>query len=131
MPITYIKDQPIPETSIKEQGLRKIDEEKLKKACMDFESLFIHQMLKSMRQTISKTNLFGEGPAEEIFQSLFDQELSRSLVNREGLGLGKMLHYQMLQRLRNPSPVTDLKPFRINQDNLGDIYRREDERFGK
>jgi flagellar protein FlgJ len=108
MPITYIKNQAIPETSIKEQGLRKIDEEKLKKACMDFESLFIHQMLKSMRQTISKTNLFGEGPAEEIFQSLFDQELSRSLASRDGFGLGKVLHHQMLQKLRNPAG--DSKP---------------------
>jgi flagellar protein FlgJ len=70
MPITYIEDQPIPEASIRGQGLRKVDEEKLKKACMDFESLFIHQILKSMRQTISETNFFGGGPAEEIFTDL-------------------------------------------------------------
>ena len=78
------------------------DDEKLKKACMDLEALFIHQILKSMRQTLPKSGLIGGGSGEEIFQSLFDQELSRSLTQRNGMGLGQMIYRQMTHRERPP-----------------------------
>jgi len=79
------------------QGDKRIDEERLKKACSDFESIFIHQVLKSMRQTVPQTGFFGEGPEKEIFQSFFDQELSKSLAQQGGLGLGNRLYRQMMK----------------------------------
>ena len=117
MPITSIKEQGVPWASVKGQGPKKTDDEKLKKACMDFESVFIQKMFKAMRQTIPKSGLLGEGPGKDIFESLFDQELSKSLAQRDGLGLGKVLYHQMLQqRERTSSPSTELKLLSPNEN---------------
>ena len=41
---------------------------KLKNACSEFESIFMHQMLKEMRKTVDpKNSLVYGGQAEEIF----------------------------------------------------------------
>lgn len=74
------------------------DREKLKKACEDFESLFLLQILKSMRQMLPGRSFLGEGPGKEIYQSLLDEQLSRSLARSGGLGLGAMLYRQMARR---------------------------------
>jgi Rod binding domain-containing protein len=103
MPIELIKgtSPSLPSTS---QGPKKVDEEKLRKTCMDFESLFIHQVLKSMQQTIPKSGLLGEGPEKGIFDSLFGLEWSKTLAHQGGLGLGKMLYKQMLRSEEEKHP---------------------------
>jgi peptidoglycan hydrolase FlgJ len=83
---------------------KKIDEDKLKKTCMDFESIFIQHLLKSMRQTIPQSGVFGESSQKNLFQSFFDQELSRNLANQRGLGIGKMLFDQMRKKREESSP---------------------------
>ena len=84
----------------KGQAPRPIDEEKLRKACTDFESIFLNQILRAMRQTVPHGGFLKEGPEKDIFQSLFDQELSRSLAQRKGMGLGEMIFRQMKRRGR-------------------------------
>ena len=101
MPILSIREQAVQGLSTKEQG-QKIDEEKLKKACADFESLFIQQMWKSMRQTVMKSGLFGGEREEEIYQSLFDQELGKSLAHGDRIGLAKMMYEQVMSKAKEP-----------------------------
>ncbi len=112
MPILAINELLNPLPSVRGQQEQKIDGEKLKKACADFEAIFIHQLFKSMRQTVPKGGLLGEGPGMEIYQSLFDQELSKSLASQGRLGLGGMIYRQKLQQeeRKHPSPV-ELKAF--------------------
>ncbi len=100
MPITYIEGRVTNPLLSEEQKVRNVDEEKLRKACKDFESLFVQQLLKSMRKTIFKSDLLSGGPGGEIFESLFDQELSKNLAYREGFGLWKLLYHQMNQKLK-------------------------------
>jgi flagellar protein FlgJ len=80
------------------QKSHKVDEEKLRKACMDFESIFTQHLLKTMRQTVPASEIFGENAGKTIFESFFDQELGRSLAHQRGLGLGKMVYEQMRKR---------------------------------
>ena len=40
----------------------------LKKACQEFESVFMYQVLRTMRKTIDKSDLFHGGQGEEIFE---------------------------------------------------------------
>ena len=77
---------------------KKLDREKLKKACSDFEALFMARMLKQMRQSIPQNGLLGNGPGKEIYQSLMDQELAKKMSQRGGVGLGERLYRQVLQR---------------------------------
>jgi len=71
------------------------NDQKLKKACKDFESLLTYQLLRSMRKTIDKCDLFHGGQGEEIYQSLFDMEISKSMVDFGPNSLAKLLYDQL------------------------------------
>ena len=55
-------------------------EKDLREACKDFESIFTYQLLKSMRATIDKCDLFHGGQGEEVYQSLLDQEYAKMMA---------------------------------------------------
>jgi flagellar protein FlgJ len=69
---------------------------KLKEACSEFESIFMHQMLKEMRKTVNpKNSLVYGGQAEEIFSDMLDQERSKEIK----IGLGDMMFRQLSQSI--------------------------------
>jgi Rod binding domain-containing protein len=98
LPITDINGRPFAFSAHGGMGAGKVDEKRLEKACQEFESLFIHQMMKTMRQTVPRTGFMGEGKERNIFQALFDEEISKAISKRGGMGLGKMLYQQMQKR---------------------------------
>jgi flagellar protein FlgJ len=108
-------------------GDRKLDRDKLKKSCADFEAVFIQQLLKSMRQTVMRSDFIGNGAGKDIYESLFDQELSQSLSKREGLGLGKVIYNRMIQQeeRRGATPPAREK---TETDQPGIIIRSPHER---
>jgi len=71
------------------------DEKRLEEACAEFESLFIYLVMKQMRKTIPKSGLLDGGKGEEIFTSMMDEELSRQMSLRQGLGLKDVLVEQL------------------------------------
>ena len=73
------------------ESLTGANKAELKKAVADFEALFIQQMLKSMRDTIDKGDLFHGGSGEEVYTSLLDEELSKDMAKAGGIGLSAML----------------------------------------
>src|SRR5574337_738700 len=86
--------------------LRKDTQAELKKALTDFESLFINEMLKTMRETVVKGGLFHGGSGEEIYSSLFDEELSKVMASGQGIGLKTMLMKEFT-RAYTAQPVND------------------------
>ena len=89
---------------VPQAGEKRVDREKLKKSCADFESILISQMLKSMRQAMTPSREPGNGLGKDTYTSLFDQELSQSLAKRGGLGLGKKIYDQVIQREERKRP---------------------------
>lgn len=71
---------------------------KLKNACSDFESIFMHQMLKEMQKTVKKTGLVHGGQAEEIFSDMLDEERSKTMA----IGLGDTLFAQLSKAILPP-----------------------------
>jgi peptidoglycan hydrolase FlgJ len=67
----------------------------LKKACKEFESVLTYQMLKSMRNTVDKCDLFSGGEGEEIYESLLDQELSQKITGSGSNSLAELLYRQL------------------------------------
>jgi peptidoglycan hydrolase FlgJ len=80
----------------------KLDEEKLKKACKDFEAIFINKLIKNMRATVPKSALLDGGSQKEVYLSMFDEELSKNLAAKGGIGLGKILQRNLSQRVPPP-----------------------------
>ena len=106
MPINKIGKAPEADSLGNDPGSRKIDREKLKKACSDFEALFLARMLKVMRQSVPSSGLWGNGPGKEIYDSLMDQELSKKMAQRGGIGLGKKIYNQVLKREEKSEPLS-------------------------
>ena len=62
----------------------------LKSAAHEFESYFISNLLKVMRETVPKGALENKGGA--YFYSFYDQEIGRLAAESGGLGLAKMIN---------------------------------------
>jgi len=74
------------------------DDQKLKESCKQFESLFLNQLLTSMRKTIPKSDLFGKNNNEkEMYDSMMDQQLAQSWASSDGIGLANVLYQQLKQ----------------------------------
>ncbi len=93
--------------SLRGQAQQKTDKA-TRETATQFEALFIHEMLKSMRQTIDKSDLNGSD-AEDTFQEMYDRELSQQLAKRNTLGVADML-VKHLDRAKAPQPTFDAKP---------------------
>ena len=70
----------------------------LKKACQDFESIFIYTLLKTMRESLPKGEASSQ--AQGIYTSIGDQELARSIASGSGIGMGNMLFEQLKTRIQ-------------------------------
>lgn len=75
----------------------------LQKACRDFEAIFIQQMLKEMRESIPKDDLFGGDKGEETFKGMLDETLAQKLSEGGGLGLADMLYRTFSERTAPPA----------------------------
>lgn len=74
-------------------------DKRLKKACRDFEALFTYQLIKSMRKSVEKCDLFHGGQGEEIYESLMDMELSKQMADLSPGSLGRLLYEQLKGQL--------------------------------
>ncbi len=70
-------------------------ENRLQKSCKDFEAIILKQMLTTMRKSVPKSGLFNNNFADDIYQSMSDEELAKSLAQEEGMGLGDALYRQL------------------------------------
>jgi peptidoglycan hydrolase FlgJ len=81
----------------------KDEKQALRKACQEFESLFTEQLLAVMRKSVPKSDLLGDRKEEDLYMSLFDQELAVQLSKGRGMGLADMLFEQLKQGLHGDS----------------------------
>ena len=71
------------------------DDEALKEACKEFESIFLSIMFKEMKKTIPEDGLIKKTTGTRIFEDMYVEELSKEIAKKdEGLGIGKMLYEQ-------------------------------------
>ena len=105
MKIDNISNTYIPNSNIKENQINRLnenseklkDEQALKKACQDFESIFVHMLLKSARNTETDDGIIPKGNGTKIFEDMFDQEMAEKISTSDdgGIGIAKMLYEQM------------------------------------
>ncbi len=68
---------------------------RLQKAAREFESMFMSYMLKSMRSSMSKEEMFGDSFGGDVMEGMFDVELARQMSRTSNLGIGEMLYRKM------------------------------------
>ena len=76
------------------RGARANDPEALRAVARQFESLFARMMIQSMRDAVGKDPIFGSDQ-EQMYQGMFDDQLSVDLTRGRGLGLADMLVRQL------------------------------------
>ena len=69
----------------------------LRQAAGQFEALFMQQLLKSMREAMPKSGMFG-GTGHDTYVGMLDQQLSQSLAGRPG-GLAETIARQLSRQL--------------------------------
>ena len=67
----------------------------LRKACQQFESIFLNYMLKSMRATVPDGGLFDRGVTFDIVQSMHDTALAGEISQNGGIGFAEQLYEQL------------------------------------
>jgi flagellar protein FlgJ len=83
-------------------SVRANDPSALRQVAQQFESLFARMMIKSMRKAIGNDPIFGSDQAQ-MYQGMFDDQLSLDLTRGKGLGLSDMLMRQLRGGVQDPS----------------------------
>ena len=77
---------------------QKVDDDKLREACSEFESIFLHHLIRSMRDAGPKSDLLDSGFASNLYQDMLDEQFARDGAKTNSFGLGDLLYYQLKQR---------------------------------
>ncbi len=77
----------------------------IRQVSKNFESIFLQMVFKEMRKSVQKSNLLGNSQGMEIFESMYDEDLTQQLASAGGVGLGQMI-YQKLKAVTVPHKKT-------------------------
>jgi Rod binding domain-containing protein len=78
---------------------------KLRKACREFEAIFISFMLKSMRDATPESGLFGEGLGSQVYSDIFDAKLAEKMAESGNMRIGDILFDQYSSLIENAKPA--------------------------
>lgn len=122
-----------------------LNNDKLKKTCQDFESIFVGYMLKNMRKNTMQSDLVEKGMGEEVFTDMLDDEYSKLISKTGKIGLADIIYKQLNandksendinkvindyrnNNIRSKIPVQDFQDEKIstNQNNIdNDLLKR-------
>ena len=90
-------------------------EKQLKEACEGFEAVFVQKLWEQMRQTMPKGG-YMHSRDEEMYQSMFDVELSKKMASAGGIGLADMLYEQLNAKLGQASRATSTSMLKNKQE---------------
>jgi Rod binding domain-containing protein len=86
----------------KVSGVHPDDAKKIKGVARDFEAVFLELMLKSMRNTVPKSELMDGGNGEEIFRSMLDGEYAKAMSQQESYGsIAQAIEKDLLKTMEN------------------------------
>jgi len=77
-------------------------EQQLKKACQNFEAVFIGKLWKQMKSTVPKEGYL-HSKQEDSYMSMFDREFSEKMAQAGGIGLADMIYGQLSEKLKETS----------------------------
>lgn len=67
------------------------DKQGLEQAARDFEELFINLLMKTMRQSLPKSEFVESSFQKEMFEGMLDEAYAKEIAKGPGLGIAKMV----------------------------------------
>ena len=77
------------------------DLEKLKEASQEFEAYFLNTLFKEMRKTVQEGGLTEKSQARTTFEEMLDEEMSKTISQKGGIGLSDMIYNNMVRAYGN------------------------------
>ncbi|WDV46097.1 rod-binding protein [Clostridiaceae bacterium M8S5] len=75
-------------------------EQKLLKACRDFEAMFINIMFKEMNKTVGDSGLTEKSSGRKMFEEMHTEKLAENMAHKgQGVGLAKVLYNSMKRNI--------------------------------
>lgn len=78
------------------------DNKAVREAAEKFEAVFINEMLKPMFEGMEENVLFGGGPGEKIFRSMFVDEVSKEVAQKGGFGIADVVYAELIKLQEGP-----------------------------
>mgnify|MGYP003623366680 CR=1 FL=1 len=75
-------------------------EKKVRQVAEDFVSVFMNQVMKSMRSTVQENTAMHGDNGEKFFQEMLDTEQSKTLAKGSGYGLTELVYESMITSYR-------------------------------
>ena len=66
--------------------------DQLREATEDFEAIFLHQLLKIMRQAAPKSDLFEQSFAKGVYEDMMDEQLAKEMASSGSFGIADLLY---------------------------------------
>ena len=79
-------------------GMTPAAQRQLRDTAQEVESLFLSQMLKTMRQASPNGRGLLSGQGQRVYQEMMDEQLGRALAKGGGIGLADLLVRDVLRR---------------------------------
>lgn len=76
------------------EAARRESPEALAEAARQFEALFLHTLLRNMRESAFGEGLF-DSEQSRLYESMFDQQIARTMADKGGIGLADILVRQL------------------------------------
>jgi flagellar protein FlgJ len=75
--------------------LPRTEDEALKRLSEEFETIFIGELLKEMRNTSLESGLLGNSRASKMYTEMYDETLAGEMSRSGGLGLSRTVYDQL------------------------------------
>ena len=72
-----------------------MSDKELLDVCYEMESIFVGQMLKTMRNTVMETDFFGKSMAKDIFNDMLYDEYAKLMAKSDAFGLARQIYEQL------------------------------------
>ena len=72
-----------------------MSDKELLDVCYEMESIFVGQMLKTMRKTVMETDFFGKSMAKDIFNDMLYDEYAKVMAKSDAFGLARQIYDQL------------------------------------
>ena len=84
-------------------ALPRTEDEALRLVAREFESIFIGELMKSMRNATFESGLFGQDRASKMYREMHDQSLAHEMALSGRFGIADMVYSELSRSVANRS----------------------------